>query len=257
MLAKGPARNYQPNDVMQVMLIALGPNVALYLDGEQLGVVRTELTRPGGLGFDVINDGDPMVAYRFDNVRLWGLLPPDKPPEARQEAPISEDFEDGQADGWKLESGWKVIQEEDGNHALLAEETYGWAAIEGDKWGDFHMRFAVKPLNRNLIVNFRAHPAQAGELRYLLHFMPDEIILHRVQADDDPGVAHSEIAFTTDQWHEIGLVVIGGHIEIWMNGDQVLAYDDPQPLPPGIIAFETGPPARHLVDEVVIEPAAP
>jgi hypothetical protein len=42
-----------------------------------------------------------------------------------------------------------------------------------------------------------------------------------------------------------------------MNGDQVLAYDDPQPLPPGIIAFETGPPARHLVDEVVIEPAAP
>jgi hypothetical protein len=254
MLTRGAARNYQPNQETQVMLIALGPNIALYLDGEQLGVTRTELTRPGRLGFDVINGGDPMVAYRFDNVRIWNLLPPDKAPEARLETPISEDFEDGEADGWNLGSGWQVIQEEDGNHALLAEGAYGWAVIEGDKWGDFHMRFRVKP-QRNLILNFRAD--RTGELRYLLHFMPDEILLHRVQAGDDPYVAHREIAFATDQWYEIGLVVVGGYIEIWMDGDQVLIYDDPQPLPPGIIAFENGPPARHLVDEVVIEPAAP
>jgi hypothetical protein len=257
MLARGPARNYQPNDVMQVMLIALGPNVALYLDGEQLGVTRTEMTRPGGLGFSVANTGDPMVAYRFDNVRLWSLLPPDKSPEARPEVLISEDFEDGQADGWELEPGWRVIQEEDGNHALLGEK-HSWARLKGDKRGDIHLRFRVKRIDGELIVNVRADPADPGRTRYLAHFMPDVIVLHRNSDGQGKVVADRPIAYTADRWHDVDLVARGGFIEILLDNQTVLTYEDPEPLPPGIVVFENGaPPARHLVDEVVIEPAAP
>ncbi len=256
-LTRGLAPNYQPSEVAQVMLVAMGPNVALYLDGERLGLGRTELTRPGGLGFTVINGGDPIVAYRLDNVRIWGLLPPDRAAQAGPESPVSEDFEDGQANGWRLESGWKVIQEDDGNQALLAERHH-WAVVQGQKWGDIRVRCMVKPLDGDLQLNFRADPAESGQIRYVAHFVSDEVLLHRFQVGPSPPLAQHQIAYTPDRWHEISLVAVGGHIEIWMNGDQVLTYDDPKPLPPGIIAFENGdPPARQLIDDVVIEPILP
>ncbi len=111
MLASGPAKNYRADDVMQVTLVAMGPAVALYLDDEQVGVAYTELTRPGRLGFNVMNTGDPMVVYGFDNVRMWDLTLPHKPSESSQELPPAfEDFEDGWADGWDLRSGWEIVQ---------------------------------------------------------------------------------------------------------------------------------------------------
>lgn len=79
MLAAGPAEKYRPHDVMQVTLVAIGPNVALFLDDEWVGVAHTEFTRPGRLVLNVMNGGDPMVAYGFDNVRVWDLTLPRKP----------------------------------------------------------------------------------------------------------------------------------------------------------------------------------
>jgi hypothetical protein len=111
MLASGPAKNYRPDDVMQVTLVAMGPAVALYLDDEQVGVAHTELTRPGRLGLNVMNTGDPMVVYGFDNVRMWDLTLPHKSSESSQELPpVFKDFEDGWADGWDLRSGWGIVQ---------------------------------------------------------------------------------------------------------------------------------------------------
>lgn len=79
LLASGAVENYRPHDVMQVTLVAIGPNVALYLDNEQVGVAHTEFIRPGRLVLNVINGGDPMVAYGFDNVRVWDLTLRRKP----------------------------------------------------------------------------------------------------------------------------------------------------------------------------------
>jgi len=79
MLAAGPAEKYRPHDVMQVTLVAIGPNVALFLDDEWVGVAHTEFTRPGRLVLNIINSGDPMVVYGFDNVRVWDLTLARKP----------------------------------------------------------------------------------------------------------------------------------------------------------------------------------
>jgi hypothetical protein len=257
-LARGSTPNYRPYEVTRVMLVATGPNLALYLNEELAGKAQTDLMQPGRLLFTVINAGDPMVAYRLDNVVVWDLSPLASPPEATGELlPIFEDFEDGRADGWSLETGWKLIQEGEGNHVLQAE-THSWAVFKEGQWGDFLLHFRLKPLNGDFHLNFRAAPADPSRARYMAHFVPDAIVLHRIQADREPVVADGPIVYTTDQWHQVELVAHGGHIQIMLDGQMVLTYDDPDPLPPGTIAFENGdPPARHLIDDVLVEPAKP
>jgi hypothetical protein len=253
-LTRGQAGDFESAGVTQVMLVAIGPHIALYLDGERVGTARTELTGPGKIAFSVINTGDPMVAFRFDNVRVWDLTLPLKRLEADRELPFSEDFENGRADGWTLDPGWEVIQDEDGNHALVVEG-HNWATVPGGEWEDFYLRFRVKPLSGGLHLNFRGDPADASRTRYLVHFVPDATVLHRFYREPyGPIVAGSDIVLTADQWNHVELIVNGSHIEILLDGQTVLHYEDPDPLPPGIIAFENDdPPARHLIDDVVID----
>jgi hypothetical protein len=117
----------------------------------------------------------------------------------------------------------------------------------------------MKPLAGDLHLNFRADPADAGSTRYLVHFIPDATLLHRFYREaHGPAVAQSDITCTADQWNQVEVFVHGGHIELVLGGQVVLTYDDPDPLPPGIIAFENGdPPARYMIDDVVIEPVRP
>jgi hypothetical protein len=84
MLAAGPAENYRSDEMMQITLVAIGPRIALFLEDELLGVTHTELKRPGKVVLNAINDGDPMVAYGVDNVRMWDLKSLRKPSGANQ-----------------------------------------------------------------------------------------------------------------------------------------------------------------------------
>lgn len=263
MLARGPAENYRPHEVIQVMLIAIGPNVALYLDDERVGVAHTELTRPGRLVLHVVNTGDPMVAYGFDNVRVWDLASPRKPPESGREMPISEDFEDRRAEGWDLGSGWKIVQEEDGNHALLSEAPGLAVFHKGSEWGDIHLYFRAKSLDGEIFLFFRGDPGDPADpvrTSYLAHFMPDGVALHRHEDEQGQLLAGegSHPVLTVGEWNEIDLVAVEGYLEIIVNGKSVLTHDDPDPLGPGVIAFDNvDPPVRYLIDDVVIEPVEP
>jgi hypothetical protein len=74
-LERGLVPDYRPFQPTQLMLVALGPDIEVYLDGQRVGVAHVEPTGPGRLFFNVINTGDPVVAYRLDNVRVWDLSP--------------------------------------------------------------------------------------------------------------------------------------------------------------------------------------
>ncbi len=264
MLASGSAENYRPDDVMQITLVAIGSNIALYLDDERVGVAHTELTHPGGLVLNVINTGDPMVAYGFDNVRVWDLTLPRKPPDASHElSPAFEDFEDGRADDWDLRSGWEIVQEEDGNHALSSEKPGLAVYHRGRELSNSHLYFRAKPLDGEFFLFFNGdpgHPSDPGRTSYLAHFMPDGVALHRHEDEQGQLLAGegSRPVLTIGEWNEIDVITLEGHIEIIVNGVPVLAHDDPEPLGPGVIAFDNvDPPVRYLIDDVMIEPVNP
>jgi hypothetical protein len=74
-LERGLLRDYRPFQPTQIRVVAVGPAVEMYLDGQRIGAARIEPTGPGQIFFNVINTGDPAVAYRIDNVRVWDLSP--------------------------------------------------------------------------------------------------------------------------------------------------------------------------------------
>ncbi len=255
-LAQGMA-SYNPYEETQVTLAAIGPAVMLFLNGERVGVARTEFLRPGRITFNANNSGNPMVAYRFDNVRLWDLtalaeqLQPEVP-----DITITEDFEDGQAAGWELGEGAKIIQQEDGNHVLRVDP--GYAFYLTGEWPAVNLIFRAKPLDTGLMLNFNLREVPGGSAHYMAHFLPEEILLHRFVGDQETEVARAPIVRRPDEWREVNLISNVGHIEIRVDDELVLTYDDPDPLLPGTIVFASGDsPVPQLIDDVVIEPLKP
>jgi hypothetical protein len=263
-LAGEPVLLYRPERVTEVTLVVIGPDIALFLGGRRVGTAKTDLIHPGHLYFSVVNEGDPTVAYRVDNVRLWDLgplagQPPEQPPRqpSGQELPVSENFEN--ADRWDG-PGWKVVQDETGNSVLQGEK-HSFVAYRGGNWQDIHLRFKMKRLDGDsLHVNFRLVGSASGLTRYMVHLMPETIVLHKFIDDREqklPGTV-AQVAIPRLVWHTVDITARGGHIEVSVDDRPVLMYDDPEPLGPGTVAFENGdPPARHQIDDVLIEPAGP
>jgi hypothetical protein len=258
-LARGPLiRDYRPGQPTQVLVVAMGQEIGLFLDGQRIGTARTDLVKPGRLGFGVANNGDPAVAYRVDNVRLWDLGPlAGQPPGEQTGLPISEDF--ANADRWKLDEGWKIVQDETGN-SVLQGESHALAVYKGGNWQDIHLRFRTRRMEGDdNHINFRVALSAPGDTRYLVHLTSEAIVLHKiVNGRGDPQLAGAPISNPPNEWRTVDIIARGGHIEVALDGQTVIKVDDPKPLGPGTITFENGdPPARNQVDDVLIEPAGP
>jgi hypothetical protein len=263
-LARGPLiRDYRPGQPTQVLVVAMGQEISLFLDGQRVGAARTDLVKPGRLFFSVTNNGDPSVAYRIDNVRVWDLeslasQPPDNPPGQQTGLPISEDF--ANADRWDLGPGWKLVQDETGN-PVLEGESHNQAVYRGGNWRDIHLRFRTRRMaGDDNHINFRVDLSASNDTRYLVHLMSQAIVLHRIVngRGGDPQLAGAPIANPPNEWRTVDIFARGGHIEIALDGQTVIKVDDPNPLGPGTVTFENGdPPVRNQVDDVLIEPAGP
>jgi hypothetical protein len=262
-LARGPLiRDYRPGQPTQVLVVAMGQEIGLFLDGQRVGAARTDLVKSGRLFFSVANNGDPAVAYRIDNVRLWDLgplaaQPPANPPSQQSGLPISEDF--ANADRWDLGPGWKIVQDESGN-SVLEGESHNRAVYKGGNWQDIHLRFRTRRIEgADLIINFRATLPRADATHYMVDLFPEAVVLRKfVNGQVFPQLTSAPISNPPNEWRTVDIIARGGHIEVALDGQTMIKYDDPDPLGPGTVAFENGdPPARNQVDDVLIEPAGP
>jgi hypothetical protein len=262
-LARGLlVRDYRPGQPTQVLIVAMGQEIGLFLDGQRVGTARTDLVKPGRLFLSVANSGDPGVAYRIDNVRLWDLGPlsaqsPANAPGQQTGLPISEDF--ANADRWVLQPGWKIVQDESGN-SVLQGESHKLAIYKDGNWQDIHLHFRTRRMEGDdNHINFRVGLSTSGDTRYLVHLLSDTIVLHKiVNGQGGPQLAGAPISNPPNEWRVVDIIARGGHIEVAMDGQTVIKVDDPDPLGPGTVTFENGdPPARNQVDDVLIEPAGP
>jgi hypothetical protein len=256
---RGLALQYKASQPTQVMVVALGPEIGLFLDGQRVGTARTDLVKPGQFFVSVVNEGDPMVAFRLDNVRLWDLGPlAGQPSPAASDLPIAEDFT--HADRWKLDDGWKIVQDETGN-SVLQGESHTLASYRGGNWQDIHLRFRTRRIGGDdLLVNFRFAPSASGDTRYMVHLLSKAVVLHKFVNGGTglPALVTIPISNPLQVWRTVDIIARGGHIEVALDGQIMLVYDDPDPLGPGTVAFENGdPPARNQVDDVLIELAGP
>jgi len=188
-----------------------------------------------------------------------------------------EDFQDGKAEGWQnmtaaaefgAQNGWALAQQEEGNWvAAFTGGHEGIDDLQGMTFENFVWRLRIRAQGTDgfSFINLKHSPKQGGETRYPVQWGVTPLMsLTRL---DVPDVGHfpvstSSLRVKEGQWYYAELSVYQGVIQIWVDGKQVIEYEDPQPLPAGMISLEAHAPndlntSYYFDDLSVCELSAP
>jgi len=161
-----------------------------------------------------------------------------------------ENFEDGQAHDWELESGWAIVQDSAGNRVLRGQG-HSWARYFGDGWADYTLKLRVKLIKGGIHLNYRCCVSDCR--RYLIGFNERELYLGK----DSSCETGSDLRVIPEprslgRWYEVKITGSGGKIDICVNGSLKLSYTDPDPLIYGRIALESLKNSEVYVDDIVV-----
>jgi photosystem II stability/assembly factor-like uncharacterized protein len=160
---------------------------------------------------------------------------------------------DGQAQGWELEPGWQVIQDED--NWVLAGEGHQWARPDLSYASDFRVQFRLKLLQGRIHLVYRFN--NTG--RYFIGFQEDGSDLSKQYWPDTfwHGSAGSITPHTLESWHQVEIVGQGASLQFLVDGQVEWEYTDPDPLVGGSFAFETLDDSVAYVDDILVYGPAP
>ena len=164
-----------------------------------------------------------------------------------QDAGYSEDFEDGNAQGWELTNGWKIIEEE-GNHVLSGQWHY-WA-YSNQNFSDCKLSFRIKVIAGDIHLVYRMN----DDGRYFITFNSSGSRLNKQYFPDDfqHDLAGKEVAHKNNAWHQVEIEGKAGVLKLTVDGAVEWTYTDPDPILTGSFAFETLDAARANIDDVSV-----
>ncbi len=166
-----------------------------------------------------------------------------------QDPTYQEDFEDGQALGWQLDPGWRVILDA-ANH-VLAGQGHQWARLDKSFNGDMRLSMRVKLLQGR--IHLVTHLTDAS--RYFIGFDTIGSDLNKQYFPDEfhDSLATGSGAHSLNRWYQVEIIFQGSQINFLVDGVQEWSYADPQPLLSGAIAFETLDDSQVYVDDIRLE----
>jgi len=164
--------------------------------------------------------------------------------------PLGDDFEDGNADGWKYETGWSVIQK-DGNYVLQGTG-HNWISGGSDSWTDYTFESKIKLVKGNIHINYRV----SGAERYAIGLSESSLYLMRSSSEKE-GIVHTnlknfDMSFSRSRWYDIKITGKGNNIKVYVDDDLKIDYTDNEPVLSGRIAFESLDDSQIHVDDIVI-----
>jgi len=164
------------------------------------------------------------------------------------ELAYQEDFEDGQAQGWDLEKGWEILQDE-GNQ-VLAGQGHVWANSNVG-YDDYRLSFRLKVLHGT--VHLVYHLNATG--RYFIGFQAEGSYLHKQLWPDSfqHDLANSGHSHEPATWHQIEISSQSDTIQFKVDGNPEWSYIDPEPLLEGSFAFEALDDSLVYVDDISVE----
>ncbi len=169
---------------------------------------------------------------------------------AQEPEQYREDFDDGQARGWRLDPEWGLEAVEDGY--VLTGIGHTWATYEAGRWQDSHVRFRLMLLEEGSVIHLNYHLSDEG--RYFIGFGADGLYLSK---EAPWGTFHEDLdsssAFHSyKDWHTVEIIGEGPRIQVAVDGNTELDYTDAEPLLSGTIAFETLDGAVAQVDDIEV-----
>lgn len=170
-----------------------------------------------------------------------------------------ESFNDNQAQDWELERGWVV------DSGMLNGRGHAWARYTRGRWGNGRVTFRFWLISMQGVIH--ANVRMSGAARYAIGLRypgKEELSLYLFkQLGPDkvsPTLAQNTIPYIPRQPYMVEIVTEGGHIQVYLRklGQESVAmppiidYADPDPLPPGTIAFETLDGSFAQVDDIMV-----
>jgi Tol biopolymer transport system component/outer membrane protein assembly factor BamD (BamD/ComL family) len=164
-----------------------------------------------------------------------------------------DDFETGRADRWDL-NGWIVVQDGD-NYVLSGSVHHGVSlTTQGYAWGDHRVRFQLKLEKGGIHLDFR-ESIETGHRRYFVGFSESRLVLVKQVRDQFSDLVSTDAPPPFNRWCDVEILAVGGHLQVYIDGDLQLEYTDPDPLERGGISFETLDYSRAMVDDIEVRPA--
>ncbi|MEA3349009.1 MAG: CARDB domain-containing protein [Chloroflexota bacterium] len=175
-------------------------------------------------------------------------------PVAAQEGDIlfQDDFQDGQSDGWNITAAWYVQQSED-VYTFEASGSGGAWVPTGGNWSNYAYEASAQLDTGSLLLSFNL--TKTG--RYLLRL--DEAGLYLVK--EYPAKNYSVLAQTgpvsLGEWHNLNIRAYDGHIQVYVDQDLWVDYNDTAPLSKGTIAVTAQEGSQVAVDDVLVTKTGP
>lgn len=163
------------------------------------------------------------------------------------------DFEDGTSD-WYLEPGvWSRAPSQAG-HALRGSGE-GFARLTAHSGNVSSLRFSFRledikfGVRASVLLSFDPSPT-----RYAVYFGAEGVQLSREQNGSFHKLGLGFVPIAPDTFYEAQILVGGGSIDVFLNGEGVVGVDDPT-LPPGYVSFESLSPGSSAVyvDDVEVQ----
>jgi hypothetical protein len=150
---------------------------------------------------------------------------------------LTDNFEDGTADGWDLERGWSV-QQAYGNY-VLSGEGHSWARLEtAEHWTDYVFRSHVMLVTGSVHLNYRI----GGEGRYYVEFRQEGLdLVKEAPWGNFVQLAASPAHHRRLVWHDVKIVGRSGHLQVYVNNSLEIDFIDSAPITKGSVAVEAVP----------------
>ncbi|HUV62836.1 MAG TPA: hypothetical protein VMW24_03005 [Sedimentisphaerales bacterium] len=152
------------------------------------------------------------------------------------------DFEDGQAEGWELESGWIVAD------GMLTGQGHSWAWPHVGPWQDFRLQFRLNLQQGCIHLVYRLNDTG----RYFIGFHQEGSYLKKQYWPEtfvdllERPVELRELG----RWRNIEIAGAGSMLQFFVDGELEWEYTDTNPLLGGTFAFETLDDSIAHIDDI-------
>lgn len=165
-----------------------------------------------------------------------------------------DNFEHQKLDGWQT-GGRIAIVRHDGNYRLtgIGSKSNGGLVRKGFEWQDYSYGIGVCLVRGHAALNFRS--SLSGKYAHFLLLTQDHLELQKedIAAGNSPQtLVRSEKGIPANTWTYIEIKLRGQHIQVYVDRELRVDYNDPQLNQKGTVGFEILPGAEAYFDEVEV-----
>jgi hypothetical protein len=172
-------------------------------------------------------------------------------PTQRAPGGTSETFEGREHSAWELGRSGRIVQTEEGRVLELAGPGYAvWQVATGQRYR-LTFRYRHSEGTADIALNRSGEPP--GDQAYHLQILPRRLSVRRTLGDQERRLVWEARPLEPGRWYEIAIEVEGGRIAVSVDGETILSAEDPEPLPPGSLAFGSAEGSGFAFDDLALQ----